>query len=228
MKIAGIGYIYMITSPIGRIYIGSCLCEKHRWYSYYNLNCKEQTKLYNSLKKYGPRNHTFEIIWAGLVEDMLRYETLIGWGFNVLERDNLNSVLPKLGTTWSCISNETRNRISIAQQGKKASDETKKKMSEMRIGEKSYWYGRKMSDLSRKKMSESKKGKVFPKEFLEMVSNINKIPVIQLDKEDNFIKEWSSAKDAGVGVNISSSGITSCCKNKPKYNTAGGYKWKYK
>ena len=52
-------------------------------------------------------------------------------------------------------------------------------------------------------------------------------PVLQCDKEGNPIKKWDSAKEAGEALKINASGITGCCKGYPKYNTAGGYKWKY-
>ena len=54
--------IYKITSPTNRIYIGSSNDIYNRWCSYKNLKCKSQTKLYNSLLKYGAENHIFEII----------------------------------------------------------------------------------------------------------------------------------------------------------------------
>lgn len=44
-KITG---IYKITSPSGRIYIGSSKNIRRRFYSYKNLHCKDQPKLYNS------------------------------------------------------------------------------------------------------------------------------------------------------------------------------------
>lgn len=245
MKISGIGYVYMITSPKGRIYVGSCVCEKLRWKSYKKLNCKRQVKLYNSFIKHGVENHIFEIVWAGPIEEMYKYETLIGWGFNVLEPENLNLQLPKLGNTWCSVSDETREKIgnfhrgkkmseeairkiTIAKIGKTASDETKKKMSKCKKGEKNYWFNKKMPKEARENMSKAKKGMKFSEEFIQMVANINKIPVIQMDLKGNFIKEWPSAKDAGKAISISNPGITACCRNKPKYKTAGGFKWKYK
>ena len=229
MKISGIGFVYMITSPTGRIYVGSAVDVEERWKDYiYVSQCKSQPKLYNSLKKYGPESHTFEIVWAGPIEDMYRYETLIGWGFNVLDRENLNCKLPKLSDKYNSYSEETLLKMSNSQKLRKISDETKLKMSESHLGEKSYWFGKNMSEEACLKMSKSKKGKVFSKEFLQMVADINKIPVLQFDLDGNFIKEWPSAKDAGICVGISNSGITACCKNKPKYKTAGGFKWKYK
>jgi hypothetical protein len=50
--------------------------------------------------------------------------------------------------------------------------------------------------------------------------------VLQYDKDMNFIREWNSismvTKELGIGGNS----ITTCCNGK--YNSAGGYIWKYK
>ena len=58
-KICG---IYKITSPSGKIYIGQSKDIRRRMQYYNRLNCKNQTKLYNSLLKYGWENHLFEIL----------------------------------------------------------------------------------------------------------------------------------------------------------------------
>ena len=55
--------IYKIISPSGRIYIGQTLNIERRRKSYYSDNCSKcQPKLFNSIKKYGFKNHLFEII----------------------------------------------------------------------------------------------------------------------------------------------------------------------
>jgi len=53
-----------------------------------------------------------------------------------------------------------------------------------------------------------------------------KKPILQFDKQGNFIQQWPSAKDAGVALSISSSQITACVKQRIK--TSGGFIWKYK
>ena len=53
-------------------------------------------------------------------------------------------------------------------------------------------------------------------------------PVIQLDLEGNFIKEWANAERAYVELGIDSSAIRSCCKHLPHNKTAGRYRWLYK
>ncbi len=108
-----IGYIYMITSPTGRIYIGSTSNIENRWKKYRYLSCKGQIKLYNSLRKYGYINHIFEIIWSGSIENMRNYESIIGHWFDVLsEEKGLNLTLPKGDAIYECFSEETKNRIS--------------------------------------------------------------------------------------------------------------------
>ena len=51
-------------------------------------------------------------------------------------------------------------------------------------------------------------------------------PVLQYDKNGNFIKEWFGIKNAGENLKIASSDIGECCRGKRK--TAGGYAWKFK
>lgn len=51
-------------------------------------------------------------------------------------------------------------------------------------------------------------------------------PILQYDKNGNFIKEWFGIKNASESLNINQSNIGECCRNKRK--TAGGYSWKFK
>jgi group I intron endonuclease len=54
--------IYKITSPTKKIYIGQSVNIEKRILSYKGLHCKNQTIIYNSLKKYGVDKHKFEIL----------------------------------------------------------------------------------------------------------------------------------------------------------------------
>lgn len=220
MKISGIGFIYMITSPSNRIYVGSTNDIDDRWRHYDQLTCKNQIKLYNSFMKYGVKNHIFEIIWAGDINDMLKYETLIGWGFNVLEKDvGLNLKLPKLGEIYSVMSEETKNKIRESNKGWKHSEKTKKKLSDIQIG-------KKLSKDIKDKMSNSHKGKKFSDSHKINSGIAHKKPIIQYTMDGEFIKEWDSAKDASKYFNISNKSICACCRGKTK--TSMGFKWKYK
>ena len=62
---------------------------------------------------------------------------------------------------------------------------------------------------------------------LEKVKQKVSKKVLQYDLEGNFIKEYSSLKEANKLNNMKSIGnISKCCKGK--YKTAGGYIWRYK
>ena len=58
-KICG---IYKITSPSERVYIGQSVDIKRRWSKHKIRNCKGQTRLWESFRKYGHDRHIFEII----------------------------------------------------------------------------------------------------------------------------------------------------------------------
>ena len=96
----------------------------------------------------------------------------------------------------------------------------------MHKGEKHPMYGKHHTEETIKKMSAVKKGKKLSVETINKIVSKTKKPILQYDKDNNFIKEWSSSKDASVELNIDSSSITACCRGRLR--TAGGYVWKYK
>lgn len=248
MKISGIGFVYMITSPTGRIYVGSSEDVDIRWSSYFRCECKTQSKLYNSLKKYGSANHIFEIVWAGDINDMYKYETLIGWGFDVLEPENLNCKLPKLGEIWKVTSQETREKMKNSILGKKATEKTKLKLKEARKkfydnGGVSALKGREVSEETREKIRQANKGRkrspeellnvqkaaknrVYTKESKEKLSATFRKIVYQYSKDNIFIKEWISVVEASKCLNIAKSDIAACARDiySKKYKTAGKFK----
>lgn len=54
----------------------------------------------------------------------------------------------------------------------------------------------------------------------------NERAVLQFDINNNFIKEWSSAKEAANALNLTKNKIQACCRNEQK--SSGGFIWKYK
>jgi group I intron endonuclease len=90
-----LGYVYKITSPTNRIYVGSTKCISKRLLQYKNYFTKSQRRLHNSFMKYGFDSHIFEIIWEGPASERLIYEAQLGLELNVLSEKNLNCKLPK-------------------------------------------------------------------------------------------------------------------------------------
>lgn len=50
-------------------------------------------------------------------------------------------------------------------------------------------------------------------------------PVVQLTLDNKISGIYPSIKEAARQIGIGSTEISKCCKNKPKHNTAGGFKW---
>lgn len=54
--------IYKITSPSGKVYIGQSWDIDLRLSKYHQIRWNKQRKLYASFKKYGVKNHKFEVV----------------------------------------------------------------------------------------------------------------------------------------------------------------------
>ena len=55
---------------------------------------------------------------------------------------------------------------------------------------------------------------------------VRRVPILQYDKEDSFIKEFDCIKEAGISTGINRGTISKVINNK--HSTAGGFKWKRK
>ena len=100
------------------------------------------------------------------------------------------------------LSEETKQKISKTQKGRKLSQETIQRRSMSQTG-------LKRSIETRKKIAEKAK-----------------IAVLMFDLADNFVAEYDSILEASTQTNIAKQNICKCCKGER--NTAGGYIWKYK
>lgn len=126
-------------------------------------------------------------------------------------------------------SQESLKKMSESKKGKSPSEETRRKMSEIMKGRKpsekailasiEAHRGMKVSDESRKKMSNARKGKSpWNKGNMKDV-------ILQLDLENNILKEWSSLGDLkSEGFQIPN--ILNCCNGSRKSHK--GFIWKYK
>lgn len=204
--------IYKITNPNDKVYIGQSINIEKRLKNYYNLHCNRQPKILRSLIKYGVKNHKFETIEKCNISELNTKERYWQEYYDVLN-NGLNCYLTETGLLLKVISKQTKLKISKTMIGKINSLESKKKLS-------ATMSGRICSEETKIKISKHhtgvKKGRY----------NINSKKIIQLDLENNFIKEWGNIIDINNELNIIRQSITNCCLNKQK--TAGKFKWKYK
>ncbi len=142
------------------------------------------------------------------------------------------------------LSPEHIAKIKNGLTGLKRTIQTKDKMSQKRKGvPKHEGFGEKVSnsltgykrtDENKNNISKALKGKLKTKETKEKMSlnskGKNSKPVLQYDKNMNFLNEFKSLTEACLYINKPNSqgSITNVCKGKNGRKIAFGYIWKYK
>lgn len=174
--------VYKITSPSGKIYIGSTINFKSRISHYISLDCKPQRKLYNSFVKYGYFNHKVEVLQECTLEEMYPLERYYGDLYNVLGKGGLNLSLPGYGEIKNATSAETRalRAILFKKEGnpffgkthtvearQKIRDAKKNLTQEQRDRIRAAQIGKKMSDTAKSNMRKSQLGRTHPPEVIE-------------------------------------------------------------
>jgi len=114
------------------IYIGQSVNIIKRFSRYQSLDCKSQVKLYRSFLKHGVGKHEFEILCQCSQEELNNLEVYyieLYNSFNSKLGMNLRS-----GGNVNKASDETRKKISDAGKGRIVSEETRKRSSVSRKG----------------------------------------------------------------------------------------------
>lgn len=181
--------IYKITSPSGKVYIGQSWNIEKRWLKYRRLDCKSQRKLYHSLLKYGFENHEFEIVAE--FEESLCNQLILDYHEDLFMKMYIKDRF------------ELMNLRGGGSRGK-LSEESRRKMSESKKGEKNYLYGKKLSEEIKQKISKK---------------------VRQYSKDGEFIKEFDSCVEAAKETDVNYTSICNCSNGRRK--SAGGFTWKF-
>lgn len=145
--------IYKITSPSNKVYIGQTWNYNQRYKSYEKLKCKSQAKLYSSFLSHGFENHKFEIIIdlpKNTNQEMLNTHEKFYWNlYKSNGYDMINLREPNGSRGKHCeeskkkmsefrrfhpMSRESIEKMRNTKLGSKLSEETKRKMSIVRIG----------------------------------------------------------------------------------------------
>lgn len=181
----------------GKSYIGMTSREpKYRWNN--GNGYKNQPKIWSDIKE-SDWNADWEHNIIGKFEDKqeaLNIEEMFIWLY-----DSINE-----GYNTSAYSSHSCNHT----------EESKKKISESKIGEKSPMFGKHHSEESKKHISESMTGN----------HNSPTKPVLQYSKTGEFIAEYQSIREAERQTGCKSESVCRCCKGNHK--SAGGFIWQYK
>jgi len=242
-------YIYKLTFPNGKVYIGQTGNFKARMREH--KNSKANYTVSRAIRKYGWENIQTEILLTcGAQIDMYerQYIRLLKsnekeLGYNVESGGNLKKF----------VSLETRKKLSETHKGLLAGE---KHPMYGKIGELSWNYGKTHSEETKQKMSKSAKGKKFSAEHVKNMSLVrkgkevkeevrqkiseamkgkNSKVVLQFSLNGDFIKEWKSTREAEKKLSICKGTISAVClKAKQQINgniyerkSAGGFKWEY-
>lgn len=196
------GFIYKLTSPSGKCYVGQTVNMKKRLSKYKTFhNCKNQKKLFNAIKKYGFNNFEHSILET--IDFELKSEL----------QDRLNELEIEYISKYDCV----KNGYNICRGGnqyrlwvKETEEQVQKK--------KDRW-----TDDMKKIQSEKFKGESNPR-FGSTEKTYSK-EVNQYDKNGKYIKTWESAAiiERELGYNAKNIGSVCLGKNSTSY----GFIWKF-
>jgi group I intron endonuclease len=245
--------IYKITNNINkRYYIGSAYVlykrfKEHR--SALESNRHHNRQLTRFVNKYGICNLNFELLEECNITELESKEQYYISNTKNIFNETLDVKSPNRGKK---LSKKHKQNISNSIKAKNIirSEETKAKISKANKGHK-FNLGKHHSEETKqkishnvernKKISESLKGRKvdWVKHTLETKQKIgekNKYigckPILQLDKDNNILKEWYSISEASRCYSYISnmgsvrSSISDCLRGKTK--TSLKFKWKYK
>lgn len=147
------GVIYRYKSPSGKYYIGQTIDEERRRWNWFHSKVYAGVKINYAREKYGPENFEYIILMKITGDDV----------------NEVISYLNQLEQFFIRKYDSINNGYNGTDGGKNGllSDDTKKKMSEVRMGHKT-------SEETRKKISDKHKGKVYRPETIKKMSESRK------------------------------------------------------
>ena len=169
--------VYKITSPTGRVYIGSSIDLEYRIKCYEHMWNSSQIRIFNSIKKHGWENHSWEILEETTEESLYSRERYYQEMYDVLSEKGLNCEYVKTDSKPRKRSQESIERTRLKQIGKKQSEATKKKRA-----------------LSNSK-PKTEKGKLNIKEGIRKRFQREKGDLLGCDEKGNIIERFAGTWD---------------------------------
>lgn len=203
--------IYKITSPTNKIYIGQSINIHHRKGVYKRCNCKNQHKIYNSIKKHGWDKHKFEIL-------------------QLCDYSEINDLEKYYIALYQ--SNKTEFGLNLREGGKNhfgnvplKTKEWREKLSKRMLGNR-YRAG-KRTDKERKEQGEHQKrlGMKPTLKTMQLANKARERKINQYTLDGQFIREFKSIIIAIDELNLRWGTINECLAGT--LYSAHGYRWKY-
>jgi hypothetical protein len=200
-------YTYIVNNrETGEFYIGSRSC---------NCKSEEDIKYMGSMVAWKPNKN--DLIKTILNDKFLTREEAIKEEIQLI-KENINNPLNK---------NYNIPGLGFHNTGRVFEKSVRDKMRLARLGDKNPRYGNPHSEETKEKIRIKAKGRIYSEETKKRLSDARiKKPVLQFDKDMNFIKEYESIKIAGENTKTDKGDISKVCNNKQK--SAGGWIWKLK
>jgi hypothetical protein len=214
------GYIYILTSPKGKSYIGQTTRPIEKRLDEHQKESSNCVAIYGAIKKHGWEN--FEKDYYECPDgDLNKHEELMVEVLGTLAPGGYNL---KEGGGNGKHSEETKQKMSDSTKGEKHpmygkthAEETKEKISESLRDEKNPMYGKTHAEGTKQHIRESKRGKTY-----------NSLKVYQYDLDGKLLGSFASTGEAGRHLKKKDASIISrCARGVQGYKTAFGFKWSY-
>lgn len=207
-------YIYKITNPNGRVYIGKTLNYSQRLRQYKCIQLKRQALITRSLLKYGFDKHQFEVIdsFIGTSEDcsskeMFWIRSYMSNSCKFPMQKGMNMTDGGEGVLGIKRSEEYKEQCRVRNIGKKLSDEHKKRISNALKGRQLSPSGRVHSNEEKEKRASKLRGLKRTKQQVLNYRNaqafLNGSKIEVTNTEDNIVKIFDSIAGAArvIGIN---------------------------
>lgn len=229
--------VYMHIAPNNKKYIG-ITCQKQSSRFQNGNGYRKCTRFFNAIKKYGWKNIEHYILFENLTKEQAEQKEIELIAYYKTDNKKYGYNIEHGGNSVGKLSDETKKKIAISHLGKKASNETREKMSVSHKKENlssdtinkmiSSHIGLKKTEETKKKIGFSNKGKINTPEAIQRMiyaKTSKSKPIIQYDKQGNFVKMWSSASAFEREEKKNKRHIVRCAKHEVE--TAYGYIWRY-
>lgn len=211
--------IYKITSPSNKIYIGQSINIEKRFKQYITFKSNSiGPKLFNSLNKYKPENHVFEIIEECSLEQLNERE--IYWKQEIINMLGWKQVLfcELYDRGGGPRNEETKRKMSIKHQEYLTKPEIiLKRKTQCKL---------KATKEIREKAVNNTNWEERNNKLRKVKRNIKNKPINQYNLEGKFIKEWESSSSICKHYETRIQNLNACLRGI--YKTYMGYIWKYK